>query len=430
MNNTQTKRKAKRKLTEFDFSKQDAHVALVDAAANERTTLVMKSVKFTDEEIEKIQQIKVTMELPDFLQKFFHLYYEDSYMLAKLMGYQETEGEETEEVDSYEDYIESRLEAFEIIKSLNEAEEVSSVIATLSADDYIAVLRDQQRLEKAFKKESSKVEKSTEDNGSTEDKPEVGANTEVTVSKASVKSGDFVSWNSSGVKAYGKISSVKKSGSIKINENVSVSAEADDPAVLITLYKKNSEGGWEPTDVKVAHKASTVNKISALKKATVSKSKVDQEEKMTEKVTDTVVAEFEVEVVEKSALEAIEKAAALEKETLEKALQVQKEELQKALEMVQKFEQEKKEAVIKARFAQVKDAVKDEEKAEGLFKALSLVEDSEAFDKAVEIIKGLTALAEKGEMFVEKGVSVEGEGTEVKEESAVAKLLKAKAVKQ
>ena len=116
-----TKRKAKRKLSDFDFSTQGAHVALVDAAANERTTLVMKGIKFTDEEIEKIQQIRVTMELPDFLQKFFYMYHEDAEVLASLMGYVEPENESEDsgesEMDS-EDYIESKLEAFEIIKSL------------------------------------------------------------------------------------------------------------------------------------------------------------------------------------------------------------------------------------------------------------------------------------------------------------------------
>ena len=123
-------------------------------------------------------------------------------------------------------------------------------------------------------------------------------------------------------------------------------------------------------------------------------------------------------------VEAIEKAAKQEKETLEKALATQKEELQKALELVQKFEQEKKEAVTKARFQQVKDAVKDEAKAEVLFKAVNLLEDAAEFEAVVKSLKDMTDLAEKGEMFIEKGVSVEGEGTEVKQESAVAKILK------
>ena len=75
----------------------------------------------------------------------------------------------------------------------------------MSADDYIAVLRDQQRLEKAFKKESANVEKSTVAESSTEVNSEVGANVEA-----------------------------------------EVKAEAESP--VLKLYKQKSDGGWEPTD--------------------------------------------------------------------------------------------------------------------------------------------------------------------------------------
>lgn len=375
-----TKRKARRKLSDFDFSSQDAHIALVSQSqggpANERTTLVIKSTQFTEEEIQKMQQIRVTMELPDFLQKFFHMYYEDSYILAKLMGYVQPESE-SEDVDSYEDYIESRLEAFEVIKSLHESTDISSVISKLDAESYMSVLRDQQRLEKAFKKESSEVEKSTEEKSSTEVNAEVGADTEA-----------------------------------------EVVAKAENPAPKFVLYKRKSDGGWEPTETK-----------AVLVKSSAVETKVNLEEKMTDQVKETQVAQVEVEVVEKSALEAVEKQAALEKETLEKALADNKEALQKALDMVALFEKEKKEAITKARFEAVKDAVKDEAKAEVLFKAANLVENEADFEAVVKALKDMTDLAEKGELFVEKGVSVEAEGADAKKESTVAKLLKAQAAK-
>jgi hypothetical protein len=368
-----TKRKAKRKLSDFDFTGENSHIALVGpevgGPANERTTLVMKANKFTDEEIVKMQQIRVTMELPEFLQKFFHMYYEDSYILAKLLGYEQPE--EQDEVDSYEDYIERKLESFEVIKSLHEAEDITSVLSGLDANAYIGLLKDQEQLEKAFK-ESSEAGNPAEEKSSTEVNAEVGADVEA-----------------------------------------EAIAKAENPAPKLVLYKRKSDGGWEPTETK-----------AVLKKSAAGENKVNSEEKMTEKVNESTVAEFEVEVVEKSAVEAIEKAAKQEKETLEKALATQKEELQKALELVQKFEQEKKEAVTKARFQQVKDAVKDEAKAEVLFKAVNLLEDAAEFEAVVKSLKDMTDLAEKGEMFIEKGVSVEGEGTEVKQESAVAKILK------
>lgn len=368
-----TKRKAKRKLSDFDFTGEGAHIALVSqeqgGPANERTTLVMKANKFTDEEIVKMQQIRVTMELPEFLQKFFHMYYEDSYILAKLLGYEQPE--EQDEVDSYEDYIERKLESFEVIKSLHEAEDITSVLSGLDADAYIGLLKDQEQLEKAFK-ESSEAGNPAEEKSSTEVNAEVGADVEA-----------------------------------------EAIAKAENPAPKLVLYKRKSDGGWEPTETK-----------AVLKKSAVGENKVNLEEKMTEQVKETQVAQVEVEVVEKSALEALEKAAKKEKEDLEKALASQKEELQKALELVQKFEQEKKEALTKARFQQVKDAVKDEAKAEVLFKAVNLLEDAAEFEAVVKSLKDMTDLAEKGEMFIEKGVSVEGEGTEVKQESAVAKILK------
>lgn len=426
--------KPKRKLKDIDFSGDGAHIALVSKeqggpANNADYALVMKATKqFSDEFVQKAQRIKVEMDLPEFLSRFFYLMEDDAEELAKLMGWVDLddiyEEDPTYELvnSDYIDMIAAKVESMDVMKSLYESTDYTEVLSKLDEDSYLALLKDQERIEKALKK-SANQSTSGEQNGSTEVKSEVGADTEVKVVKASVKSGDFVSWGSSGGTAYGKISSVKKTGSIKINENVSVSAETDDPAVLITVYKKNSEGGWEPTDVKVAHKASTLTKVSALKKANLNKTKVDLEDKMTKKV-ESGTAEFEVEVVEKSALEAIEKAAKEEKEALEKALDAQKEELKKALEMVQKFEQEKKEALTKARFQQVKDAVKDEAKAEILFKAVNLLEDTAEFEAVVKSLKDMTDLAEKGEMFVEKGVSVEGEGTEVKKESAVAKILK------
>lgn len=431
----------KRKLSNISFEHDGAHLALVDKnvggpANGHDYALVMKSTaNFSEEFIEKMSQIRVTMELPDFLCKFFGMYHEDAEVLAKLMGYEKEEDEDEYETpySDYEDYIESRVQMFEVMKSIHDSSDIAGGLSSLDEDEYLALLQDQERLEKAFKKldkgSATQVEKSDGEKGSTEVNSEVGADTEVKVEKANVKRGDFVSWNSSGGKAYGKVSSVKSSGSIRINENISVSAEADNPAVLITVYKKNAEGGWEPTDVKVAHKASTLSKIAALKKATLNNRKVDLEENMQTEAKETVVAEFEVEVVEKSALEAIEKAAKEQKEALEKALQDQKVELQKALDLVKQFEAEKKEAITKARFASVKDAVKDEAKAEVLFKAANLIEDQKVFDEVVDVLKQLTQAVEQTDMFVEKGADVEGEGAEVKKESAVAAHIKKQAAK-
>lgn len=121
----------------------------------------------------------------------------------------------------------------------------------------------------------------------------------------------------------------------------------------------------------------------------------------------------EVEMVEKSQLAAVEKALA-EQQTL----------LQKALDTVAKYEAEKKEAIVKARFDQVKQAVANEEVATILFKAVGLVEDEAVFVEVVKALGDMKALVEKSAMFQEVGASAE-ESAPAVEESGVTKLLKA-----
>lgn len=347
--NKTTKRKATRRLTDIDFSSEGSHMALChkdNGPANGHDyALVIKSTKFSEETIKKMQQIRVTMELPEFLTTFFDLYWDEAHVLAALMGYERPESEY--ELQSHEDYIESQLEAFEIMKSVYEADDITKGLADLSEDDYLALLTDQETVEKALKKQEKELaEKNTssKQKSSTEVKSEVGANTE---------------------------------------------ADAEEPAVTVVKYNKNSSRGWEPTNTNLV-----------------------KEENMTKKA--------EVEVVEKSVVEQMQSDFDAAKEELNKAVEAQKEELKKAQEMIEKFQAEKKEAIKKARFAQVKDAVKVEDKAEVLFKALSLVESQEDFDAVVECLKEMTEIVEKSELFVEKGV--EGESEVIKEDALKAKL--------
>jgi HK97 family phage prohead protease len=81
-----------------------------------------------------------------------------------------------------------------------------------------------------------------------------------------LKVGDFVSWNSSGGRARGKITKIVRDGSIDVpNTSFTINGTPDNPAALITLYRKNSDGEFAPTDVKVGHKFSTLSKIDALR---------------------------------------------------------------------------------------------------------------------------------------------------------------------
>jgi HK97 family phage prohead protease len=78
--------------------------------------------------------------------------------------------------------------------------------------------------------------------------------------------GDFVSWDSAGGRARGRIVEIKKEGSIKVpGTDFEINAEEGDPAVLIRVYAEYKDG-WEATDTLVGHKMSTLTYIDPLPK--------------------------------------------------------------------------------------------------------------------------------------------------------------------
>lgn len=167
----ENKQKAKRKLKGFDFAKEGAAVALVGPSvggpANGIPTLIAKANNFSPEFIQKMQQIQVTYELPDFLRKVMGMYYEDAELLARMMGYVEPEKEEEDYDDWYENYIEEKLQSFTIIKSLHEAKNLPEALSKLTEQDYLDVLQDQMLIEKALKTELDKEEKPSKADTST-----------------------------------------------------------------------------------------------------------------------------------------------------------------------------------------------------------------------------------------------------------------------
>lgn len=85
------------------------------------------------------------------------------------------------------------------------------------------------------------------------------------VSSRAVSSGDFVSWNSSGGRARGKIERIVTDDSIDIpDSSFTITGTADDPAALIRVYTQ-SDDGWVATDTLVGHKLSTLTPIDDLK---------------------------------------------------------------------------------------------------------------------------------------------------------------------
>jgi len=80
-----------------------------------------------------------------------------------------------------------------------------------------------------------------------------------------LETGDFVTWNSSGGAARGRITRVVKSGKVSIpDSDFTVQGTPEDPAALIRVYQKSGEG-WAATETIVGHKFSTLRKIQPLK---------------------------------------------------------------------------------------------------------------------------------------------------------------------
>lgn len=400
-----TQRKAKRKLSDISFEKEGAHVALTSKqqggpANTHDYALVLKANKFSEEFVQKMQQVRVTMELPDFLRKFFSVYYEDAEVLARMMGYEKPEMTEEVKTQDYEDYIQSKLEAFEILKSANDSESLSEVLSELDENEYLAMLNDQERIEKAFEE----LQKAY--------KPKVG---------------DMVTWNSSGGKATGKVTKIVTDGSIDVPDtNFSVKGTEENPAVMIKIYRDG-----KPTDTMVGHKAGTLSKVSkSLEQESAPAASADGNDTSTNAGVENiegVSTSVNKEELEKSKMEDEVKVETVEKaqfELVQKALEEQKVQLQKAMETIAAFEAEKKEAINKAKTEKVKAIVKDESKVEAIAKAALSLESEDDFTAFLAAMEAMMTTVETSEMFVEKGASTQEET--VVQESAVAKLLKAK----
>lgn len=175
---------AKRRLTDIDFSKEGSHLALVHkvqgGAANGYSTLITKSTKdYSPEFIQKASQVKVTMELPDFLQKFFHVWGDDALVLATMFGYTPSEDSVALGAESFwsywrqkcaedgtldywgdtpvateadkQEWVQAQLKGIEILKAAHASDNLTEFLTTLKEDDHLKLLQDQEWIEKSFK---------------------------------------------------------------------------------------------------------------------------------------------------------------------------------------------------------------------------------------------------------------------------------------
>ena len=311
----------------ISFSDDTSHIALVGPAvggpANGADYALVMKANFSPEAIAKMQKIRVTLDVDDFLEKFFGLYELDAEVLARLMGYIPDEADEAEEVaydpDWYENLIQERLSSFEVMKSMKDGKP-ADVLSTLDEKKYLKLLRDQARVEKAFRQIAKMQKKSTEE--------------------APASDGDT---------------------STQLVENTDVEARASGTKMEKSMSTKD---------------------------------------------------DLQVEMVEKAAL--------VKEQTKVSELLGQ---IEKATARIAEFELAVAETVRKARLDKVKAAVKDEAKAQVLFKALNLVEKEEDFDAALKPLIDMQTSIEKSAMFEEQGASVET--NEPVKESGVAKALKA-----
>lgn len=352
-----TKVKAKRKINALDFTGANAAVALVSkdqgGPANGVTTLLIKASNFSDDFIKKASQITVTMEITEYLRRFFYVYDVDAEILARSLGFTTAAQDkaaieqkedllednsppeypdwETEPGDKkFERYVDYKVASIQVMKKLHTAESLTEALSSLTEEEYLQFLKDQSLLEKAF----AKIEKES---------PEV-----VETTKADV--------------------------------NTSIT------------QREVEEGKGNSPVVKTTNKEKRMSKTQSAQSVEV-------------EVTTTQ------EMVEKSAFESIQKQFVETQEML-----------QKALATVAQFEQEKKELIAKQRLANL-EAVVAKEHADVIFKAVKDTAD-EDFQAVVKALGTISAAVAQSDLFVEKGVVVEDKPVE--NESAVAKLLKAK----
>lgn len=156
------KRKVTRKIKKFDFSDESATVSLVGESvgggANGWQTLITKSKKNVSEEfLKKASQVTITLEIAEYLRRFFGLWYEDAEILARSLGFTtaEMEHEAMEEKMgdmemSYKDYIQEKVASIKVMKSLFDSENIEKAVLDLSEEDYLKILQDQEIVEKAF----------------------------------------------------------------------------------------------------------------------------------------------------------------------------------------------------------------------------------------------------------------------------------------
>lgn len=156
-----TIKKAKRRLFDFDFSKEGAAVHLVGpkqgGPANGTPVLITKSTNTLPDvskedlvEVSKaLEQITVNMSMEQFLRKFFDMWYDDAELLTKLLGFQ-TEYEyykeqNTDEAYDHTKWLEEKVSQFTVMKSM-----LDGSLETITKSSLLDTLALQEKFETAL----------------------------------------------------------------------------------------------------------------------------------------------------------------------------------------------------------------------------------------------------------------------------------------
>jgi HK97 family phage prohead protease len=84
------------------------------------------------------------------------------------------------------------------------------------------------------------------------------------VAPDAVEVGDYVSWDSAGGRARGRITRIIRSGTLNVPDtDFTLNADEDNPAALIRVYQRVRDG-WEPRGPLVGHRFATLTKIDPL----------------------------------------------------------------------------------------------------------------------------------------------------------------------
>jgi hypothetical protein len=370
-----------------------------------------------DSNIVSIQKVNATVEKENYLENVFYLEEEDLIILSEKTDMQSPNtGKAMHNIG----FVETNdSEKSDVIKLLKE----SYMHDKKKGDDKKMKYEEEKDIDKGHKYKKKKM---------SQEKEKMHYEDEEDMDKAtSLRVGDFVSWNSSGGTARGKVVRIARSGSIKVpGSSFTINAQEDDPAVLIQVYRRGADG-YQATDTRVGHKMSTLKKIPKLgkvldyefgeeeavevdnllksivnfiKKEAINLTNKETVEEIIEKSEDAVDLEQDAEAAEEVVAEedVVEEVEAVEEAVIEKTFEESAEntvDLAKSIETVNES--------IKSLTADIAPVIKElQENLSNVTKSLESVkleinaikEDAEKFGKRVDAVEAETAFRKSGDL--------------------------------